>query len=264
MLPHWAHGKTEAQTAAGCSGRHAAHKQAQDLCRARWPPVIKLGAQGAYRRRQAAGERMNPEAAPALPEPHGDEGWGQLGEAMRALTERQRAFVRALLTERPGHGALTPAARRAEYGRNSKPATLSKHAHDLSRSPKIIAAINEEAKKVIRGVGHAEAVAAVMNMIRDPSHRDHARAVDMVLLRADAVISKQSIDVTHRTIDPDQEALEELRAARKLGATREKLIELYGANGLDRLEALEALDNARRADAAKVIEHQQFEARHDR
>ncbi len=72
-----------------------------------------------------------------------------------------------------------------------------------------------------------------------------------------------SIDVTHRTIDPDQEALEEMRAARKLGATRAKLLELYGANGLDRLEALEAVDNARRADAAKIIEHQP-EAGHDR
>ena len=69
-------------------------------------------------------------------------------------------------------------------------------------------------------------------------------------------MSRHLVDVTHRTIDPDQEALEEMRAARKLGATRDKLLELYGANGLDRLEALEAIDNARRADAAKIIEHQ--------
>ena len=54
-----------------------------------------------------------------------------------------------------------------------------------------------------------------------------------------------------------------MRAARKLGATRDKLLELYGANGLDRLEALEAIDNARRADAAKIIEHQP-EADHGR
>jgi hypothetical protein len=123
------------------------------------------------------------------------ETWGELGPAMKALNERQRAFVRHLVTGKPGYGALTQAARRAGYGRDSKPATLGKHAHDLSQNPKIIAAITEEAKKVIRGVGHAEAAAAVMNMIRDPSHRNHARAVDMVLSRVDAVISKQSIDV---------------------------------------------------------------------
>jgi hypothetical protein len=100
-------------------------------------------------------------------------------------------------------------------------------------------------------------------MIRDPLHRDHARAVMGLLDRVDPVLTKHSIDVTHRTIDPDQEALEEMRAARKLGATRDKLLELYGANGLDRLEALEAVDNARRADAAKIIEHQS-EASYDR
>jgi hypothetical protein len=189
--------------------------------------------------------------------------WTELGPAMRVLTERQRAFVHAYLTEKPGYGALTRAYRRAGYRNPGGVArTLSKTAHSLSRHPKIVAAINEEAKKIIRGVGHAEAVAAIMNMIRDPSHRDHARAVDMILARADPAISKQSIDVVHRTIDPDQEALEELRAARKLGATRDKLLELYGPNGLDRVEALEARDNARRADAAKVIEHQQSEARH--
>ena len=90
-----------------------------------------------------------------------------------------------------------------------------------------------------------------------------ASAVFGLLDRLDPVQTKHLIDVTHRTIDPDHEALEEMRAARKLGATREKLLELYGANGLDRLEALEAVDNARRADAAKIIEHQP-EAGHDR
>jgi phage terminase small subunit len=188
--------------------------------------------------------------------PTNSENWGELGPAMRELTEMQRAFVRALVIAKPGHGALTRAARTAGYGKNSKPATLSKHAHDLCRNPKIIAAINEEAKKVIRGVGHAEAATAVMNMVRDPSHRDHARAVDMILSRADPAETRHSVDVTHRTIDPDREALEELKALRKLGATRDKLLELYGPNGLDRIEALEAVENAQRAAAARVIEHE--------
>jgi hypothetical protein len=60
--------------------------------------------------------------------------------------------------------------------------------------------------------------------------------------------------VTHKVVDPDQEALQELRAARHIGATREKLIELFGSNGLERLEALEAAENAQRAAAAKLIE----------
>jgi len=185
--------------------------------------------------------------------------WGELGPAMQALSERHREFVRSLVTEKPGHGALTRAYRKAGFGKNSKPnsktSNLSKEAHRLSRDERIIAAIAEESRKVIR-VGHPEAVNALFEIIRDKSHRDRARAIGLILDRVDPVQTRHSIDVTHRTIDPDREALEEIRAARKLGATREKLVELYGANGLDRLEALEVLDNARRADAAKIIEHQ--------
>ena len=87
--------------------------------------------------------------------------WGQLGPAMRELSERQRAFVMALVTGRPGHGALTAAARFAGY--NMSGPTLNKHAHDLSRNPKIIAAIAEEAKKVIRGTGYGEAISAIQD-----------------------------------------------------------------------------------------------------
>jgi hypothetical protein len=48
--------------------------------------------------------------------------------------------------------------------------------------------------------------------------------------------------------------LEELRALRQLGTAREKLVELFGGNGLARLEALEAADIERRASKAKVVE----------
>ena len=189
------------------------------------------------------------------------ETYGELGPAMKALNERHREFVRHLVTGPVGHGRLTRAYKLAGY-KSAKASTLSKEAHALSRDERVIAAIAEELKKVLR-IGHPEIVAAAFNLVRSPEHRDHGRAVFGLLDRLDPVQTKHSIDVTHRTIDPDQEALEEMRAARKLGATRAKLLELYGANGLDRLEALEAVDNARRADAAKIIEHQP-EAGHDR
>jgi phage terminase small subunit len=182
------------------------------------------------------------------------ETWGELGPAMRELTELRRNFVRCLLTEKPSHGMLTRAARRAGYNNKGSPKSLSKYAHRLRHHPKVIAAIQEEVRKLTRGTGYAEAFAALMGVIRDPTHRDHVRAISMIIDRADPVESKHSIDVTHRTIDPDREALEELKAARAIGATREKLIELFGANGLDRIEALEAVENAQRAASAKLIE----------
>jgi hypothetical protein len=182
--------------------------------------------------------------------------WGELGPAMKALpNDRWRVFVRALVTDTKGYGAITRAARAAGFGKaNTRPSSLSKQAHDLSRDDRVIAAIAEESRKVIR-VGHPEAVTALFSMVRDPAHRDHARAVAMVIDRCDPVVTKHSVDVVHRHEDPDRIALEELKALRQLGATRDKLLEFFGPNGLDRLEALEAVETAQRATSAKVIEH---------
>jgi hypothetical protein len=47
---------------------------------------------------------------------------------------------------------------------------------------------------------------------------------------------------------------------RHLGTPREKLLTLFGHNGLDRIEALEAADISRRADSAKVVEGKVVEA----
>ncbi len=182
--------------------------------------------------------------------------WGQLGLAMQALPNNQwRDMVYHLVNQKPGHGALTRACRAAGFGKNSNPTNLAKLAWRMSRDERLIAAVAEESKKVIR-LGHPEAAAAVLNLIRNPRHRDHMRAVDAVLSRADPIEShsRHNIEVLHRTIDPDREALEELRALRHLGTPREKLLTLFGHNGLDRIEALEAADISRRADSAKVIE----------
>jgi phage terminase small subunit len=185
--------------------------------------------------------------------------WGELGPAMQQLTERQRLFVRALVSLPPGYGILTKAYKAAGFGTpNGKRLTLAKNASALSKQENIIAAIAEESRKVIR-TAFPEAVSALMNMIRDPSHKDHCRATMALIDRCDPLETKHNIDVVHRTVDPDREALEELRAARELGATREKLISLFGENALDKLLALEQLDNAKRAMAAKVIDGKETE-----
>jgi hypothetical protein len=187
---------------------------------------------------------------------HAHQDFGQLGEAMRALpNEKWRAFCYHLVTQKPGHGSLTRAARAAGFGKNSTPTNLAKLAWRMAQDHRVIAAVAEESKKVIR-LGHPEAVAAVLNLVRNPKHRDHMRACDAVLSRADPIEShsRHNIEVLHRTLDPDREALEELRALRHLGTSREKLLTLFGANGLDRIEALETADTSRRADSARVIE----------
>jgi phage terminase small subunit len=175
---------------------------------------------------------------------------------MRALGARQRAFVEFLILEPPTHGAQTRAARRAGYGNaRSKPITMAKISSRLVRDGKVLAAINEEARALLRA-GGVDATKALLALVHDSAHKDHARAIGMVLARTDPEITRHDMNIVHRVVDPDTEALEELRALRQLGTAREKLLELFGGNGLARLEQLEATDTERRAASAKVVEGQ--------
>jgi len=167
--------------------------------------------------------------------------------------DQWRAFAEHYVTQKPGHGALAAAARAAGFGRKSTPAILAKIAWRLSRDERMIAAIAELSRAIIR-VGAPQAATALINLVRDSSHKDHARALEMVLARTDPAESRHKMEVVHKTVDPDEEAIEELQALRKLGTPRAKLVELFGHNGLERIEAREAAQAERRADRAKVIE----------
>lgn len=179
--------------------------------------------------------------------------WGRFGPAMKALpNDAWRTFAIEFATGRQGHGALTRAARAAGFGKNSTAANLGKLAWKIAQDDRMVAAVAEVSRKLVRS-GAPEAANALMNMIRDPKHRDHGRAVSMVLERADPAVAHH--EVVHRVDNPDEEALEEYRALRTLGTPREKLLELFGANGLDRIERRDTVELARRAVAAKMIEH---------
>jgi hypothetical protein len=164
--------------------------------------------------------------APATNKRKAPETWGELGPCMRALpNNRWRSFVEFYVLEPPTHGAQTRAARKAGFGTpRTKPAYMARIALRLMRDDRMIAAIAEEARKVLRSAA-PEASKALLNLIRDPEHRDHARAISMVLARTDPEVTRQDINVVHKILDPDQEAIEELRALRHLGTPREKLIE---------------------------------------
>jgi phage terminase small subunit len=177
--------------------------------------------------------------------------WGGLSDEMRALpTDRWRGFVEHYLLQEPGYGAATAAARAAGFGKaDSSALTMAQIASRLLRDPRVVAAVAAESKKLLRA-GAPEATKALIALVRDPEHKDHARAIGMVLARTDPETVNQNININHRVIDPDTEALEELNALRQLGTGREKLIELFGGNGLARLEKLEAADHTRRATLA--------------
>lgn len=160
---------------------------------------------------------------------------------MRQLNERQRNFVRAYVVHPPGPGALVNSYIAAGFGNpDSRRDTLAKNAHHLSRSPKIMEAVREEAQKLLR-LGHPEAVNVLFEVMRDPNHKDRVRAATAFLDRADPLSTQHNMAITHRVVlSADEEAIEELRAARALGASREKLIDLFGENYLPQLERLES------------------------
>jgi len=190
----------------------------------------------------------------------------ELGPAMRALpNDRWRAFVEFYLLgtftnhRKNNFGPQAQAARKAGFGGpKTTPKIMAQLGWKLMRDDRIIAAVAEESRKLLRS-GAPEAVKAVRDGVRDPTHKDHARFVAMTLDRTDQLESHQTIDVIHKHIDRDQEEIEEFRAVKQLGAPREKLIEIFGGNGLERLERLEAADTAQRARDAKVIEGEAVE-----
>jgi hypothetical protein len=184
------------------------------------------------RRRGVPGKR-NP--APEFPVVDGAE-WGS---AMRALpSNRHRAFVLALYQIPPGYGAHVAAAKLAGFGTStSTPKSWSVIASRLAHDDKILAAIFEEDQRRIRSSA-PRAIMALQNLLEDPTHKDHARGIGMVMDRVHPVETRQVIDVTHRVDDHLAETLHHLRYLKSLNVSREVLEREFGFTGLGRYEKL--------------------------
>jgi hypothetical protein len=184
------------------------------------------------------------------------ETYGEMGPAMRALPNaRWRSFVEFYLMLPPSRtGAFSnqaEAARRAGFGTaRTSNTNIARIGYRLVQDERIQAAIAEEARKLLRGGGF-EAVKQLLSIVSNPEHKDQCKAIGMVLARTDPEVTRHDMNIVHRHIDPEQEELEELRALRELGTSREKMLQIFGGNRLPVLEAREAEQRAR---SAKVIE----------
>jgi hypothetical protein len=159
--------------------------------------------------------------------------WGRMGPAMKRLpNDRWRAFVQAYVTDpKPGHGMQKRAYLAAGFKGNDGTARVA--AHDMMRDERIIEAIAEESKKLLR-VFYPQAQAKLFQIINDEEPASvpaQVRAIDMVLSRCDPVETKQIIDVTHRHVDPAAEELAQYRACVAMGADQQKLEAIFGYNG---------------------------------
>lgn len=152
---------------------------------------------------------------------------GDLGPAMRALPERMRAFVVALMETGSGPGSYGRCARMAGY--TGTDSTISASASRLVHDDRIQAAIIEESKRRLTG-GLIVAVSSLVAMV-DPdsdillSAKDRLRAIELLLNRAGLPSqSEQKVTVTHQTASDAEMRKRIGTLARELGMDPEKLL----------------------------------------
>jgi hypothetical protein len=121
------------------------------------------------------------------------------GPAMKALpSDRHRAFVRALYQVKPGHGANVKAAKLAGFGTpSSTPQSMATIASRLAHDERVLAAIHEEDQKHIRASA-PRALRALSSLIENPSAKDHARGIAIVLDRVHPVETTHKVTIEHR------------------------------------------------------------------
>jgi hypothetical protein len=137
------------------------------------------------------------------------------GPAMAALpSDRHRVFVLALYQVKPGYGAHVKAAKLAGFGTSTSSAkSWSVIASRLANDDKILEAIREEDEKRIRS-SSPRAIRALENLIENPTHKDHARGIGMVLDRVHPVETTHHVKVDHhhKLGLPPEQVLQRIRA----------------------------------------------------
>ena len=156
------------------------------------------------------------------------------GPAMQACNPKERVYVLAVMAGE----TWANAARIAGYGTpDSTPATLATIGNRLKGYPRVSAALVEEAKQSLRSLA-PKAVDTVRKVLDDFDAKARLKAADMILARSDPSVTRVEGKVEHtHHLDHDAEALNQLRSLKALGVARDKLIEVFGDFGLQRLEA---------------------------
>lgn len=163
-----------------------------------------------------------------------------LGPCMRALNERQRRFVIAML-EMPS-ADHTNAARLAGY---SDPGNsgIRAQATRLAHAPKIQAAIQEEARKRM-GALQILAISRVGEIAADPLHKDSLKANLALLDRGGLHAKTESHSVIEHRGAPDEEVVEKIiRMAKLLGISPKEALGRYRAPLIDVTPSSEGLED---------------------
>jgi phage terminase small subunit len=132
------------------------------------------------------------------------------GPKMAALpTDRQRRFVDGLFDAPKAKGRLIWAARVAGYGTaTSSNKSLSVIASRLAADEHVREAIAEESHRRLRILAPS-ALAALSRLVDAPTHKDHGRALAMILDRTDPVETTHNVKV-ERVAPPSIAATEKV------------------------------------------------------
>jgi hypothetical protein len=138
---------------------------------------------------------------------------------MQALpSDRHRAFVRALYTVKPGHGANVKAAKLAGFGTpESSPQSMATIASRLAHDERVLEAIHEEDQKRIRASA-PRAISALSRLIEDPDHKDHARGIGMVLDRVHPAETVHNVRMNHDVTPALQDTMQVMARIAELAA----------------------------------------------
>jgi hypothetical protein len=170
-----------------------------------------------------------------------------LGPAMQACLPKERAFVAVIFQNKSA--ALS--AKEAGYGvEGSTAETLAKIGYRLLHRDRVQAALIEYMKKegttlvpqAIQTLKHAMTQAALNPAVA-------AKVALAVIERAAPTVQKIDAQVTHTVVDRRNDLVEALRTAKRFGASREKLIELFGYSELPALEKQLAIEDGNIVDA---------------
>ena len=152
---------------------------------------------------------------------------------VRALpTDKLRLFTLHYLNHRNGARASR------EAGYLPETATAEDHAQNaykiLHRSD-VVDAIIALTRRQLRSLAPT-ALNTLKYAMESPFHKDSVKASLAILERTDSVTQKIDVRHTH-VVDHENEAINQLRSLKALGVAREKLVEVFGQFGLERLEA---------------------------
>src|SRR5215510_6940946 len=155
---------------------------------------------------------------------HFPESWDDFGPKMLALTERQRRFCWAYLTQLMANAGDVSAAEAArDAGYSDTGGACKVRASQLMHDERIIEALDELAQREMRGLA-LPALMALKRIMENPQHDDHFKGVMSVLNRVGmSERTEQHLTVTHQVDTKDVEALVR-RLAQELSIDPRKLL----------------------------------------